>query len=1788
MEPNTNPFEMDDVEMEPTVRPTEIPEEILEPLRQVALPTDNGEYTVKDIEAVKLWLADQKLDRGFRRKMKNFFSGIYDVGAWIARTPRRAMNNAIKAFVDYSSPTGGLLFRALDTLGEWQEALEHTFDKGVAAFVTDMVFDATCLAAHLATSDWRGKIFSLVEFVWRQFGPILKKPITEVWQTYVWPLISKLLGKNVRSPDGARADAMDVESTGTALATSAAVVGCLIAGKKVVDNRGVSSLVTSWGNLGRDVSNVQRGSTTIVNLCSKFVEWVKDAILYFWPGAKLGLGVDGEFKKVGINISDFIDLHKEFADLTARKQKATDFHTFPKLVEATRLGSQITHAIVSNKVTISASVRSELMLMRKDITEAVKYFEKYTISPPNRRCPMHIQFVGEPGCGKSELMTRVAMEIPMLCTEFGNGKVTPEGEEDFTFHDDGTPKVWTKGGGCKHDDGYNSELKVMTWDDVFAGKGTGLDESDGVWLIRTVSSMACPLSMADISDKGMEFRSLLMVTSTNEAYPKFTELRNDIAVWRRRNILIEAEKCGKLNVLVPAPAVSPAAPYAPIRSFANLDEALPWLAKQTYDFLQLPLLGGTRLTLNARKAMVEAMHADAYDEPVQRHFWEEVPHVVAPPAGALEVVDIEEAVEQNARGGDHARRCPCCAGAFCQLGQPEEDSWRQCCMEIGETEFDPVLEAELIATNMWICHRRGVLYYGDYTEGIRANPTTILGKMNDGILNFDTITRRMLMIPGEFNDMLHEMSYLMPNEIRQHFIEGTDVAAVWNWSVDIRIENWVAFFGAGSAEDLPDYDHVLRADNQDEEVEPENAREKLDRWHDNRWNGFCNFVHAAYQWCENKTAAGWAKMKEHCAFFSTLNIQLLCNFLSLGCYIFLLSLTIMCAMGLANKTLVTLTGAADFFYADAHNGPSGGDARTARLARMRLYKARSDALDVAITQFTTHMTKEGFPEVADKMEEMLRKKAAKLDASAEYDTLSERFLEKNMVLFEHEEEGRMKVIQGLALKGNLVLTLWHYARRFAKEEREVTFTYRAQKFEVRIGPNDIMRCKNLDGTFSPDLAIIAMDAKVGQFQDIVSKRHFVLEEEHQELDGMTTEMPSRRSDDRNVPYLHHFKVRQQTKVKYSETVTINGRSQEVDYVLPVAYTYGIEAKAGFCGAPLVKTGAITHGSIFGMHVAKDTRGMSSAIPLSEELVAYNVQRATAELRANLFDDTPDWYDGVVLGTPTQEFSEYNVLDKTLTVYPEGNMQYVATLKPGWVERVCNKTDIIPSPIQGVFPIVTQPSVKSKHDPRLSEDRRNDPDYTPLNEGAKKYAVPTKPFNRRALELATRFFISVLSMIRPVGGAARKLTLSEAINGVPAWGYTRLNMLTSAGWPHKRLRNPNFGTKGKRFLFEATNNEQDPEKITYKIRDPQLQKDVDEYQDNLNQKKRTFTVTYSNLKDERRGLAKITNGATRLFDCMSLPNTLMVRKYFGHWVATMNAACTSGYAAVGIDPESPDWSALYRRLNRYNGRVIAGDYKEWDGRLDPDVMMRAVEGINAWYRVHGSEDYSPLDDIARQILIMDVIRTYTIYGNTVVYKDQGLPSGMAITADFNCANNFLYLLTAFYSLRPKGCEDGPEDMELSLYGDDHLVAPAERIQAWFNFNTLRSYFAKHGIVYTDAMKRGGDIPDTMALADEATFLKRMFSPHPEFPDRIRAPIEQQTIEELANWIRKTLRPEDALMGNLADVQRFAYHHGRLYYQKTVDRVNNALQALRGRTNEELRIHLLKEDFEEMDERWLAKF
>jgi len=543
--------------------------------------------------------------------------------------------------------------------------------------------------------------------------------------------------------------------------------------------------------------------------------------------------------------------------------------------------------------------------------------------------------------------------------------------------------------------------------------------------------------------------------------------------------------------------------------------------------------------------------------------------------------------------------------------------------------------------------------------------------------------------------------------------------------------------------------------------------------------------------------------------------------------------------------------------------------------------------------------------------------------------------------------------------------------------------------------------------------------------------------------------------------------------------------------------------------------------------------------------------------------------------------EHNALERA-TVTPEGQTRTVAYLTPKHSERVTAKTDLRPSPLHDmVFPHQTEPAVLHPNDPRCETK------VSPMNEGAKKYSVATLPHNPLFVKRAMNFILATLQLYAPKGVDKRVLTVEEGINGIPNADFTRLNPLTSPGLPFKWWK-PAFA-KGKRFLFDCMTSSNHSLDMT--LKDRYLTEQLTEMHEKLLRGEQSFVLSYSNLKDERRSLEKIRTGATRLFDCMPLHYNIECRRFFGAFIACMAQNCTSLPSAVGINPVGPDWTLLYNRLNRFGGKVIAGDYKAWDGKLDPDVMFAAVEVVNKWY------DDGDDNALARHTLLEQMIHLKTVYGNVVVAKSQGIPSGVPITADLNGLCNWFYILIALQATAAEKkvrfdldcCSD---QLELTVYGDDHVVAPSAEIREWFSFHDVQRYFLNLGIGYTDALKKGGEQLPFLDLAHDTTFLKRRFAPHPRISSKILAPIEEKTICEEINWIREARTGEherDAMYQNLRTVFDEAYHHGREYYTHLQNEVNRCLSLLR---DQELHLRgssgwrSLTEDYESKDEEWLA--
>lgn len=133
-----------------------------------------------------------------------------------------------------------------------------------------------------------------------------------------------------------------------------------------------------------------------------------------------------------------------------------------------------------------------------------------------RPCPFHVQFVGTAGVGKSHLIKN-----------FVNGLKAKYWPDEQSL-------VYACNPGTEYADGYQGQPIWMV-DDIFPVD----DCADFVPLLQMVSNVPFRLPMAHLEEKGRFFESDLIVTTTNNPYPKPSGLYCPNAIWRRRHILAE-------------------------------------------------------------------------------------------------------------------------------------------------------------------------------------------------------------------------------------------------------------------------------------------------------------------------------------------------------------------------------------------------------------------------------------------------------------------------------------------------------------------------------------------------------------------------------------------------------------------------------------------------------------------------------------------------------------------------------------------------------------------------------------------------------------------------------------------------------------------------------------------------------------------------------------------------------------------------------------------------------------------------------------------------------------------------------------------------------------------------------------------------------------------------------------------------------------------------------------------------------------------------------------------------
>jgi hypothetical protein len=657
--------------------------------------------------------------------------------------------------------------------------------------------------------------------------------------------------------------------------------------------------------------------------------------------------------------------------------------------------------------------------------------------------------------------------------------------------------------------------------------------------------------------------------------------------------------------------------------------------------------------------------------------------------------------------------------------------------------------------------------------------------------------------------------------------------------------------------------------------------------------------------------------------------------------------------------------------------------------------------------------------------------------------------------------------------------------------------------------------------YSNDVAVFKLPKQCHSFRDI--RKHFLPESKFTVADKVPVRLLSTTSFTRVVSANATLR---------SQSLTYDDEDDK-DIVMTVMDWFEVShtnLTKGDCGAPMF----LDHiNLIAGIHAASN--GITGiVVPVWREMFDHCVEPYQIE-------DCPE---------PIEK------------VYANGRgaVDPVGLVPPKWSNFVLNKTDIKPSPICGVVAEVQkEPSVKSLKDVRISDEARRGEE--PIWKSFQQYFDPVHDIPGEFLRKARIAILAMLTLVQPTEALKRRvLDEEEVLNGTRDGTFPSLNIHTSAGMP-QRTYAP--GKPGKTAFF--TRRDDDSLRWGDSIAAQRFKKDYEHYEECLRDGVVPFVMLQEQLKDETLKKSKINDAKTRTFEVFPGPLALVFRKYFGAFNAAVQKQHAHMPISVGINPHSVAWQILYQRLNRFGGKVIAGDYVAWDKRLCGQAIYESVEIINEWYNQDNSISQEEKEINARVRLLLAVI---LIHSNVVVQRimyqtEQGLPSGVPITSVLNSVANWLYLYSAIFQvLESKGVSamllphELNDHAELALYGDDHIVALSAKLREFVTFRDIRDVFLARRVGYTDANKNAYSDFDFENLTD-VTYLKRKFQPE---GGRVYAPLDKISVEDQLNWINENKQMNDfAILAQcFHGFQIEAHLHGKEYFDSMMYKLRSALE------------------------------
>lgn len=305
-----------------------------------------------------------------------------------------------------------------------------------------------------------------------------------------------------------------------------------------------------------------------------------------------------------------------------------------------------------------------------------------------------------------------------------------------------------------------------------------------------------------------------------------------------------------------------------------------------------------------------------------------------------------------------------------------------------------------------------------------------------------------------------------------------------------------------------------------------------------------------------------------------------------------------------------------------------------------------------------------------------------------------------------------------------------------------------------------------------------------------------------------------------------------------------------------------------------------------------------------------------------------------------------------------------------------------------------------------------------------------------------------------------------------------------------------------------------------------------------------------LKDETRSLPKVEEGKTRYISGCSLYLYCLMKRYFGAFFSAMQTNNVSLGIAIGVDPYSPSWDLMYRKLvSKSSTKCVDGDFKHFDGSFNPAIYYIICNTINKWY----DDEFGA---VRHAIMSNYICVSKHIVGDQILAWKGKMPSGWTGTAEFSCLENMLIWRMIWYdTIENPLLRRGPfsKYVTLLVMGDDNILSLSELAALEFLPEYYKPKFSELGYTYTVADKSDGK-PVFKSIFD-CSFLKRGFRIDSKL-GRCVGPLEIDSIYNMVSWWRTGNEERTAVINNVNTAVRELCLHNDLKY----DTITSSLSSL----------------------------